>query len=210
MRLSFLLERVDALGHLADQHVADPDGVGVLALQRTPVLDVAARLGGCVVDEQPVLEVLAGIGEVDAVQVDVAAGPPVVGRGAGADDVAAQGHGNVLEVGVAADLRVLGDDVHRVIGPVLNRDEGQLGAVVEDDFDVLGPGRRSVVVDDDDGLAERAGPDEQVAGGGVLRPPRPVRRIVVACSITASAGMVTSNTECAAAQARAETRSVGT
>ena len=163
-----LLERVDALGHLADQDVADPDRVGVLALQRAPVVDVAARVRSGVVDEQAVLHVLAGVGEVDAEHLDAAAGADVVGRRAGAHDVAAERHRDVLEVGVAPDPRVLVDDVHGVVGPVLDGDEGQLGAVLEHDLDVLGPGGGAGVVDDDDGLAERAGADEQMAGGGRL------------------------------------------
>ena len=133
-------ERFDALGHLADQDIADPDGVRVLALQGAAVFDVAAGAGRGVVDEQPVLEVLAGVREVDAVEIDAAAGAEVVGRRAGSDDVAAQRHRNVLEVGVSADPRVLRDNVHGVVGPVLDGDKGQLGAVIEDDLDVLGPG----------------------------------------------------------------------
>ena len=48
-----------------DQHVADPDRVRVLALQRALVGDPAAAVRHGVVDEQPVLEVLAGVGEVE-------------------------------------------------------------------------------------------------------------------------------------------------
>ena len=163
-----LLEGVDAFGDLADQHVPDPDRVGVLALQRALVVDVAPRVRRRVVDEQAVLHVLAGVGEVDAEHLDAAAGTDVVGRGAGAHDVAAEGHGDVLECGVAADPGVLVDDVHSVVGPVLNGDEGELGAVLEHDLDVLGPGGRAGVVDDHDGLAERARADEEVARRGGL------------------------------------------
>ena len=53
-----------ALG--ADEDVADPHGVGAVALERALVLDVGAAVRRPVVDEQAVLEVLAGIGEVDA------------------------------------------------------------------------------------------------------------------------------------------------
>ena len=64
---------LDALGDLADQHVADPHGVRALALQRALVVDVAAGLRRVVVDEQPVLEVLPGVGEVQPEQLGLAA-----------------------------------------------------------------------------------------------------------------------------------------
>ena len=69
---------VDALGLGPDQHVADPHRVRVLALQRALVGDVAVGSRGGVVDEQPVLEVLAGVGEVQAEQLGVAARAGVV------------------------------------------------------------------------------------------------------------------------------------
>ena len=55
---------IDALGNLADQHIADPDGVCSLSLQRTPIVHVAPGARGIVIDEQPMFEVLAGVGEV--------------------------------------------------------------------------------------------------------------------------------------------------
>ncbi len=149
-------------GLLADQDVADPDRVGVLALERALVLDVALGARRRVVDEQAVLDVLTGIGEVDAEHLDAAAGAEVVRRGAGAHDVAAERDRDVAELGVTADPGVLRDDVDAVVVPVLDRHEGQLGAVLEDDLDVLGPRGRAVVVDDDDGLGELAGAYEQV------------------------------------------------
>src|SRR3712207_7395352 len=51
-----LFRSLDPLRDLADQHVADPHGVGTFALQRALVDDVAAGPGGGVVGEQPVLE----------------------------------------------------------------------------------------------------------------------------------------------------------
>ena len=72
------LERLDALGDLADQHVAHPDRVGAVALQTTLVDGVALGVRLVVVDEQPVLDVLAGVGEVDAEQLGLAAGPGVL------------------------------------------------------------------------------------------------------------------------------------
>ena len=74
-----------------DQHVADPDGVRVVALQRAPVADVAAAVGHGVVDQQAVLQVLAGVGEVEAVQLGLAAPAGVLDAGVLADQVAAEG-----------------------------------------------------------------------------------------------------------------------
>ena len=76
--VAVLLVGLDALGDLADQHVADPDRVRALALQRALVDDVAAGVRGVVVGEEPVLEVLAGVGEVEPEQLGRAAGPAVV------------------------------------------------------------------------------------------------------------------------------------
>ena len=64
-----------------DQHVAHPHGVRVgparvrIALQRTLVRDVRAAVRLGMVDQQPRLEVLAVVGEVQAEQLGVAAGP---------------------------------------------------------------------------------------------------------------------------------------
>ena len=75
----------------------------LLALQRALVDDVAAAVRHGVVDEQPVLEVLAGVGEVQAEQLDVAAGRGEPRLGRQPDEVAAEGHDDALEPGVAAD-----------------------------------------------------------------------------------------------------------
>ena len=66
---------VGALGARADEHVADPHRVCGVALQRALVLDVVAAVRRAVVDEQAVLEVLPGIGEVDAQPLDEPPGP---------------------------------------------------------------------------------------------------------------------------------------
>ena len=64
----------------SDQHVADPDRVGVLALQRALVGDVGLAVRRGVVDEEAVLQVLAGVGEVQAEQLGLAAGAGVARR----------------------------------------------------------------------------------------------------------------------------------
>ncbi len=94
---------VGALGRGPDQDVTDPHGVRAVALQRALVDDVAAAVRHGVVDEEPVLEVLAGVGEVQAEQLDLRAGRGER-RGRGdPDDVAAEGDDDVLEPGVAAE-----------------------------------------------------------------------------------------------------------
>src|SRR5699024_12030264 len=57
---------VGALGLLADQHVAHPHGAGVPALQRALVGDDGGAVRGAVVHEEPVLEELVLVGEVQA------------------------------------------------------------------------------------------------------------------------------------------------
>ena len=105
--VAVLLVGLDALGDLADQHVADPHGVRALALQRALVDDVAARVRRVVVDEEPVLEVLAGVGEVEPEQLGRAARAGVVDGGVDPDDVAAEGDRHVLVRRVATDARVV-------------------------------------------------------------------------------------------------------
>ena len=57
--VAVLLVGLDALGDLADQHVPDPHGVRALALQRALVDRRCSGVRRGVVDEQPVLDVLA-------------------------------------------------------------------------------------------------------------------------------------------------------
>ena len=72
------------------------------------------------------------------------------------DEVAAEGDHDRLEGGVPADQRVVLGDVHGLVVPVLDGDDGELGAVAEDVVDVGGEHRVTGVVDDDDGLGEGA------------------------------------------------------
>ena len=166
--VAVLLVGLDALGDLADQHVADPDGVRTLALQRALVDDVAAGVRLVVVDEEPVLDVLALVGEVHPEHLDRAARAGVLRGGVVADDVAAEGDGDVAQGRVATDLGVLGGVVHGVVVPVLHGDDGELGTVADDDLDVLGQRRGALEAQHDGGPGERAGPDDEVAGGGDL------------------------------------------
>src|SRR3954454_17607687 len=94
---------VGADGGGPDADVADPDRVRVLALQRALVEHVAAAVGDRVVDPEPVLLVLGLVGEVDAEQVRAASGAGVLDVADQADEVAAEGHHDLLEGGVPAD-----------------------------------------------------------------------------------------------------------
>src|SRR4051794_3519122 len=86
-----------------DADVADPDGARVLALQRALVEHVAAAVGHGVVDPEPVLLVLGLVGEVDAEELRAASGAGVLDVADQADEVAAEGHHDLLEGGVPAD-----------------------------------------------------------------------------------------------------------
>ncbi|MPM62332.1 hypothetical protein SDC9_109198 [bioreactor metagenome] len=134
--------------------------MGVLALQRPAVVHPGDRLGGGVVDQQAVLEVLAGVGEVDAVLVQLAAHPGVVGGLGEPDQVAAEGGGDGPHRGVPADLHRGLPRVHGVLVPQLQLHEVDRGALADQDGHVRvvrrraemlqGDGRRGVVADRDD------------------------------------------------------------
>ena len=97
------LERLDAFRHLADQHVADPDGVRSAALQTTLVDRVALGMRLVVVDEEPVLDVLAGVDEVEPEHLDLSSGPGVLDVLGDAHQVAAEAGLEAADPCVAAD-----------------------------------------------------------------------------------------------------------
>ena len=163
--VAVLLVGLDGLGDLADQHVADPHRARLLALQRALVDHVALGARRVVVDEEAVLEVLAGVGEVQTEQLGLAAGTGVVHVGAGPHDRAAEGDRDVAVARVAAHHGLVGADVHGVVVPVLQGDDGQVGAVTDDDLDVAGVHARAAVVQDVGGTRVRAGLDHGVAVG---------------------------------------------
>ena len=141
-QVAVLLVGLDALGDLADQHVADPDRVRALALQRALVVDVALGVRRVVVDEEPVLEVLAGVGEVEPEHLGRAARAGVLDRGVEPHDVAAEGDGDVPERGVAADAACW-LAWWTASSSQSCSDEGELRAVADDDLDVVGERRRA-------------------------------------------------------------------
>ena len=160
-----------------DQHVADPDGVRVVALQGAPVGDVAAAVRHRVVDQQAVLQVLAGVGEVEPVQLGLAAPAGVVDAGVLPDQVAAERHLDVGHLGVAAQPEpdVLG--LHRVGGPVGHRDQGQPGAVADEHLDVVGQRGRAGVLQHQRRLGQLGRPRRRCArtralGAGADQPHR--------------------------------------
>ncbi len=158
----------DALSLGPDEDVADPHRVGVLALQGALVGDVAVGLRGVVVDEQAVLDVLAGVDEVQPEQLGVASRAGVVERRSGPDEVAAEGDHDVLHRGVAPDPDVVVREVDGVVCPLLQRDEGEVGAVVDDDLDVVDERGRPLVLEHDHARAVRVRRDDDVPCGGLL------------------------------------------
>src|SRR5205085_1913810 len=117
-------------------------------------------------DEEAVLVVLALLGEVQAVELGLTAGARVRHARVEADEVAAEGDDDGLEGGVPADQGVVLPGVDGGLVPVLDGDDGQLGAVAEEEVDVGGEHRVTGVVDDDDRFGEGTELDDLVAEGG--------------------------------------------
>ena len=141
----------------------DPDGVGGVALQGALVLDVRVAVRRLVVDEEAVLLVLAGVGEVDAEALEGAARTRVARVGGDPHDLAAEGHRDVAQVGVAADEGVVLGHVEGVVVPLLHGDEGEVRAVADLDLDVGAALGGAAVRQHDGGLAVVPGVDDQVA-----------------------------------------------
>ena len=102
------------------------------------------------VDEQPRLQVLTVVGEVQAEQLGVAAGcaePHVAGH---PHHVAAERDRDMTEHGVFAQPGVVCADMHGVVGPVGDPDHREPRRIVDDEFDVVGIDSAAAMVDDDD------------------------------------------------------------
>ena len=80
---------------------------------------------------------LPGVGEVDAEQRRVAAGPGIADVGVQANDRAAERHRDVPVACVAAHERVVLAEVDRIVGPALAGDKGEVGRVTRHDGDEL-------------------------------------------------------------------------
>ena len=126
-------------------------------------MGAAVRLG--MVDQQPRLEVLAVVGEVQAEQLGVAAGGAEPRARRQPHHVAAEGDRDMAQHRVLAERGVMRADVHRVVGPVGDRDHRQPGGVADDELDVVGVGSAAALVDDDDGLGQLADPHLQMPVG---------------------------------------------
>ena len=116
-----------------------------------------------VVDEEPVLEVLAGIREVDPETLERAARAGVGRVGVDPDDASADADGDVPHRGVAADDDVVLGEVVALVVPLLDGHDGELGPVGGDDGEDLAVLGRPGVLEHDGGPGEPAGPHEQVA-----------------------------------------------
>lgn len=116
-----------------------------------------------VVDEEPVFQVLSGVGEVDTVGVDGAAGRGIRDVRGHPHDLPAEGHHDVAHRGVPTDDDVVLGQVEGVLGPFLEGDEGELGAVADEHRDQLRQPRRALVLEDDDRLGVPADGEHQVA-----------------------------------------------
>ena len=146
--VAVLLVGLDALGDLADQHVADPDRVRALALQRALV---ERRCSWCA----------ARCGRRRAGAR--CAGPRRRSRGRAArpsrrDRRSARWQSirttsppkrdrHVLVRRIATDERLVVREVDGVVGPVLHRDDRDVGTVADDDLDDGRDGGRAGVVE---------------------------------------------------------------
>ena len=146
---------VGADGAGADEHVTDPDGMGLLALQRRLVGHPAAARRQLVVDEEAVLVVLAGIGEGEAEKFSISTGTGEPDGRAEPHEVTAQGRHDVPVTGVASHQPGVRADVHRIVGPVLQRDDRDVSAVTGDDLHARTERSGADVVEDDRRAGER-------------------------------------------------------
>jgi hypothetical protein len=107
--------------------------------------------------------VLAVVGEVQAEQLGVAAWRTELGPRREPHQVTAEGHRHVPQHRILAQRGVMGADAHSIVGPVCDRDDGQPGGVLDNEFDVVGVGSAATLIDDDDGFTELAHPNLQMA-----------------------------------------------
>ena len=115
-----------------------------------------------VVDQQSRFEVLSVVGEVQAEQLDVAAGRTEPRPRGQPHHIATEGDRDVAKHGVLAQRGVMAADMHGVVGPVGDRNHRQPGGVADDEFDVVGVGSAAALVDHDHGLGELADPQLQM------------------------------------------------
>ena len=117
------------------------------------------------VDQQPRLEVLAVVGEIQAEQLGVAAGRVEAHRGRHSRHFAAERDRDMTQDRVLAQPSVVRADVHGIVGPVGDPHHREPGGVADDDFHVVGIGSTATMVDDDDRFGELLDPHLQVSVG---------------------------------------------
>ena len=135
----------------AHEHVADPDRVRARAREGALEHDVAGAVRLVVLDEDPVLEVLAALGEERTEQLGRAAGTGVRDRRDDAHDPPADRDDRPDEARVTADLRVPLPQVGPLGGTVHDGEHGELGAVADLGDDRAAHVDRRVVHEDDGG-----------------------------------------------------------
>ena len=157
---------IDAHGLGTHEDIADPHGVRVLALECALVEHRARAMGSVVVDEDTMLEVLAGIGEVEPEQLSLPTRRTIGHQGAQSDEVATQGHVCHEQACIAAEMRRMRADVHGIAIPGLVGDDRCLGSVAHADLDVAREHRGTAMLDHDRALAEGCELDDEVARCG--------------------------------------------
>ena len=177
--VAILLVAVRARRGLADEDIADPDGVRPATLKRSFVGDPRAGPRGVVVDEDLLLDVLPRGCEVGAVQFDVAPLAVQVHGGVDAHHVAVERDHDVAEEGIASDPGEVACNVEGVAGPLLHAHHGELRAVLDDDLDVLAQRRRSRVVQDEVAAAVPLRGDHGVRRPGCRSEPAPAQEQVL-------------------------------
>src|SRR5699024_816072 len=165
LQVAVVLVGVGAVGAFTDDHITDPDRVSALAAQRTLVVHPGAGVGPVVVDERTVLVVLLVTGEVEPVQLGATASAAVGHLRRQTHQITAQGDDDRLESGVLADHRVVLADLHGVVVPLLQADQGEVGALSDVDVQAAGTHTGAGVADDHGGLGHRLDVEDQLLEG---------------------------------------------
>src|SRR5699024_6210542 len=138
LQVAVVLVGVGTVGAFTDDHITDPDRVSTLTAQRTLVVHPGAGVGQVVVDERTVLVVLLVTGEVEPVQLRATASAAVGHLRRQTHQITAQGDDDRLESGVLADHRVVLADLDGVVVPLLQADQGEVGALSDVDVQAAG------------------------------------------------------------------------
>ena len=132
----------------ADQHVADPDGVRALALQRALVVDPAAGVRRVVVDVHLLLEVLSGVSEIHVRAFRSRRHCPARWvEGLTRTTPAAKRDDHVLQTSIAAYRGEVVREVKSVVVPFLNAHDCEVGRFADNDLDILGQVRVARVLE---------------------------------------------------------------